>query len=127
MPSGNDRKADDHRERVCQNFGSGTANPSKQRIDQMCQGRLSNPSQCQTGKCNAQLCSRNIGIQMRKLRLNNLRSLVALLCQLINTSRADFYQSKFARNEETVGRNECHYSYKADNGTDIHQYILLPL
>src|SRR5207247_7496388 len=100
MSSGNQRKADDDGKTTGQHLGGGSANPGKERLDQMRQGWLSNPPQGQTGQGDAQLGGCNVRVQMRKLRLHELRRLVAFLGHLLDTGGASFDQGKLASNEE---------------------------
>src|SRR5215471_7648372 len=113
MSSSNNCKADANSKRVSQCFGGSSANPRKERLDQMRQGWLSNPPESKTSKGDAQLGGRNIRVQMLKLRLYDLRCAVAFFGKLIDTGGTDFHQGKFASDEEAVGCDECHHRHNA--------------
>src|SRR5258708_30848224 len=116
MENRKQEKADGYSGTMGKPFRNCAPGECKERLDEVCQGRLTNPAQCKTCQGNAELRGGNVVVQVVQFILHHLRNAFAFGCKLIYTCLAHPHQSKLCCDEEAIDSHECKYrqhSYKS--------------
>ena len=107
MEAGDEDKADDDGDGVGDVLrGHATADPLKQRLDQVGQARLTDPPKGEAGKGDAKLRRRDVVIQVGRLLLDDAREPIALRHQLLDPGCANLDQRELRRDEKAVGAHQ---------------------
>jgi hypothetical protein len=82
------------------------ANVTEQRLDQMSEGGLSNPAESEGRQGDAELCSREVGVEVLRQSPTHLCTSGTLRLELGELSPSHFDDRELCRDEVTVRQDE---------------------
>jgi hypothetical protein len=109
MKHGDQRESEHERDRSAQIFTLAIGekrNIVNQRLDQVADSRLADPTERETGEGNTELGCRDVGIEVVEEVENAPGAFLSFFLQLLDTRAANGDQREFGCNEEAIGKNK---------------------
>lgn len=115
MQVGNDKEGDEERNRFDQ-LGCVDTEVRQQRLEQVGEGRFTNPPQAQGGEGDTQLAGRQVGVELVVYLAQNVAAPAMLFGDGLYAGGAQLDHGEFGRNEEAVEQHQ-------QQGKDDHAEI----